>query len=531
MKKTNDLHLPRAATPESVGVSSRVVKEFMHDCDRMGLNMHSVMFVRNGQVAAECAWAPYDLDIPHTMFSFSKQVTAIAVGFAVSEGLLSLDDKVCKYFPYDSGDPKQDEMNRKVTVYDLITQRSGKSISIFTTNNEKNEWLHNWLSAKFDSEPGEKWNYLSENIYMLSRLVSKVSGMSMVDFLMPRLFEPLGIERPYWEKDHNGFDAGGWGVFLKTEDMAKIGVCFLNMGKYNGKQVIPEDWIKLATQRHLDEVSPVFSTAQGYGFQLFIQPPERGSYSFNGLYTQFNIMFPQYNAVFTCTAGELREGDFLYLTRKHMPAAFLDNTDEDPEGFAELKKYEEKISHRTPPMARRYPDAEARINGREIKTTGRFNASILGSGNNFMLHARAGQINSFRFHFSDDSLQVEFQEKNSPKAVIDVGLDGEYKYSEIKLSELTVPVASFGTWTGPDEFTLTIMPRNMAQYRELVFRFLPGDFVHVTSRAKPGFPDLFEFYIQFNGIHTNIPLHYLCKVLGNAVGGLALDPNFFGKIK
>lgn len=528
---TKETHLPRAATPESVGISSKVVKEFMHDCDRMGLNMHSVMFIRHGIVAAECAWAPYRLDIPHTMFSFSKQVTAIAIGFAVCEGLLSLDDKVCKYFPYSSGDPKLDEKNAKVTVYDLITQRSGKNISIFTTNNEKNEWLHNWLNAPFNSEPGTKWNYLSENIYMLSRLVSKVSGMSMTEFLTPRLFAPLGIETPYWEKDHNGFDAGGWGAFLKTEDMAKIGVCFLNMGKFDGKQVIPEEWIKLATKRHLDAVSPVFSATQAYGFQLFIQPPERGSYSFNGLYTQFNIMFPQYDAVFTCTAGELREGDFLALTRKHMPAAFLDNTDENPEAFAELQAYEQKIMNRMPPMARRYPDSEAKINGREIKTTGRFNASLLGSGNNFMLSGRAGQMNSIRFHFSEDSLTVEWREKNSPKAEIEVGLDGEYKFSEIQLSELTVPVASYGTWTEENVFRLTMVPLNMAQYRELTFRFLPGGFVHVTSRAKPGFPELFEFYIQFNGIRTNLPLHYLCKGFGTLAGGFVLDPNFYGKIK
>lgn len=530
MKETRTTSLPRAATPEAAGVSSRVIKELLHDFDRMGLNMHSMMIVRNGVVAAECAWAPYDLTIPHTMFSFSKQVTSIAVGFAVSEGLLQLDDPVCKYFPYESGNEKLDARNSEITVYDLITQRSGKNISIFTTNNEKNEWLDNWLNAPFKGVTGEKFNYLSENIYMLSRLVTKVSGESLTDYLTPRLFEPLGIETPYWEVDHNGFAAGGWGAFLKTEDMAKIGVCFLNMGKYDGKQVIPEDWVRESTKRHLAEVPPTFTDKLGYGFQLFIQPESRGTYSFNGLYTQFNIMYPKYDAVFSCTAGELREADFLRVTHAHFPDAFLEAKEDDPEGFAELQAYERKIASRTPPMARRRPDKEAEINGRLIRTTARHNASVLGSGNNFMLSARAGKINSFRFQFTHDSLQVEFTEKNSPKSVINVGLDGEYLFSEIKLSELTVPVASFGTWVSENVFKLTVVPRNMAQYREFFFRFLPAGVVHVTSRALPGFKDLFEFYLQFNGMVLNEPLRKTCTVVAKTIGSV-LDPNFYGVIK
>ena len=530
MAKEKKTCLPRAKTPESAGVSSRVIKELMHDFDRLGLNMHSMMVVRDGKVAVECDWAPYDRTIPHTMFSFSKQVTSIAVGFCVHEGLLKLDDPVCKYFPYESGKEEQDARNSEITVYDLLTHRTGKNISIFTTNNEKNEWLNNWLSAPFKGVTGEYFNYLSENIYILSRLVTKVSGEGLTEYLTPRLFEPLDIEPPYWEHDHNGFAAGGWGAFLTTEDMAKLGVCFLNMGKYNGRQVIPEDWIRQSTERHLTEIPPTFTDKLSYGFQLFIQPEFRGTYSFNGLYTQFDIMYPKYNAVFTCTAGELREADFLHLTHTHLPNAFIDVPEEDEEGDAELNAYIKKIAERKPPMARRRPEKEAEINGRLIKTTGRMNASVLGSGNNFMLSARAGKINSFRFHFTHDSLQVEFTEKNSPKSVVNVGLDGEYLFSEIKLSELTVPVASYGTWESENVFKLTVVPLNMAQRREFFFRFLPAGLVHVTSRALPGFKDLFEFYLQFNGAVLNEPLRKTCTVVAAAAGAV-LDPNFYGVIK
>lgn len=530
MSKTVTTRLPRAATPEDVGVSSRAVKAFLHDCDRLGFNMHTVMITRKGQIAVECAWAPFDLTIPHTMFSFSKQVTSIAVGFCVDEGLLKLEDPVSKYFPYASGNKRHDARNDVITVYDLITQRSGKNISIFTTNNEKNEWLENWLSAPFKGKTGERWNYLSENIYMLSRLVTKVSGQSLTEFLSPRLFEPLGIETPYWERDHNGFMAGGWGAYLKTEDMAKIGICFMNNGVYEGKQVIPAQWVRLSTTRHLEKVSPSFYDPLGYGFQLFIQPESRGTYSFNGLFSQFDVMFPKYDAVLTCTAGDMHESDFWKTVFKHFPGAFTDSTEHDAEGYELLKAYQQKMANRKPPMARRRPEMEAKINGRTIKTTGRKNASVLGPGNNFYLYARAGKINDFRFRFTEDALKVEFSEKNSPKSVIEVGLDGEYLYSELQLAELTVPVASYGTWVNESVFKLVVIPRNMAQYHEFYFHFLPLDIVRVTSHVIPSIRDMLEFYLQFNGMIMTPLLRKAITPIAAGIG-VVMDPSFTGVIK
>ncbi len=530
MSETVCTRLPRAATPEEVGVSSRAVQAFLHDCDRLGINLHTLIITRKGKVAVECAWAPFDLSIPHTMFSFSKQVTSIAIGFCVNEGLLKLEDPVSKYFPYSSGNKKHDARNEEITVYDLITQRSGKNISIFTTNNEKNEWLNNWLAAPFKGKTGERWNYLSENIYILSRLVSKVSGQSLTEFLTPRLFAPLGIETPYWERDHNGYMAGGWGAFLKTEDMAKIGICFLNNGVYDGKQVIPADWVRQTTIRHLEKISPSFYDPLSYGFQTFIQPEFRGTYSFNGLFSQFDVMFTDHDAVLTCTGGDMHESDFWKTVFKHFPGVFTDSTEPDDEGYALLKAYEQKMADRKPPMALRRPVSEARINGRTISTSGRKNASILGPGNNFYLYARAGKINKFRFIFTEDSLKVEFSEKNSPKSVIDVGLDGEYLYSELKLAELTVPVASYGTWVSENVFKLVVIPRNMAQYHEFFFRFLPVNVVHITSHVKPSIQDMLEFYLQFNGMKMT-PLFHKALAVPAAVIGLGMDPNFYGVIK
>lgn len=523
--------LPRAKSPEEAGVLSKEIKGFLHDCDALGLNMHSFMLVRNGVVASECYWAPFKADVPHTMFSFSKGITGTAVGFAVSEGLISLDDKVADYFPYTGKNEKLKEQNDQVTIRHLITHRSGKKISILN-NCEKNEWLQNWLNAPFTDAPGEKFFYLSENIYMLSRIISKVSGMTLTEYLTPRLFEPLGIETPYWEKDHNGYDAGGWGAYFKTEDMAKIGICYLNRGKYNGKQVIPEAWIDAATTRQIDKIPSVFNDDSGYGFQIFIQSDEMGTFSFNGLYSQFVVVFPRYDAVFVCTAGEPQEDLFMKTLWKHFPAAFADKIPAEPNDgdFAELTEYINKCENRKPPMAIRKPDMEAKINGRRILMRRRGSAGVLGTGNLFMLAERSGKIDDFMFYFGENSLKVLFKEKNSPVAEINVGLEGEYGMSEIKLSNLTVPVASYGTWISDNKFRLTIIPTSMAQYREFTFTFDPLGNVRVHSVAKPGFKDLFEFYLMFNGTRPGGFLKKACGAFGSVIS-LVLDPNFGGHIK
>lgn len=181
-------------------------------------------------------------------------------------------------------------------------------------------------------------------------------------------------------------------------------------------------------------------------------------------------------------------------------------------------------------MALRKPEMEAKINGKRIVMRRRGTAGVLGTGNLFMLSQRSGMIDDFMFFFEENSLKVLFKEKNSPVAEINVGLEGEYGMSEIKLSDLTVPVASFGTWISDNRFKLTIIPLSMAQYREFTFTFDPIGNVHVKSTAKPGFKDLFEFYLMFNGTRPNGFLKKACGAVGSAAS-LLLDPNFGGRIK
>ena len=220
--------LPRAETPESVGVDSKVIAEYVENIEKRKWCFDSLMIFRHGKVAAEYYWRPYTTATPHDMFSFSKTVTATAVGFAIDEGLLSLDTKVYDFFPekYAKLSPKQKARADKQTIHSLLSMRSGKNISLFS-NKETMDWTDMYMDTKFSSDPDTKWGYISENIYMLAKIVSIVSGQTVTEFLTPRLYEPLEMGVPSWEGDHNGIEAGGWGIQMTTEQMAKFNLVYL----------------------------------------------------------------------------------------------------------------------------------------------------------------------------------------------------------------------------------------------------------------------------------------------------------------
>lgn len=520
-------NLTRAQTAASVGVNSDIVCDFLDILDRTGLNMHSVMVLRHGQVAAECYWAPYKADKPMSMFSFSKGITATAIGIAVGEGLLSLSDKMIDYFPYECKTKRDRERYAKVTVYDVITHRSGKKIPVIYDSQE-NRWDELWLAAPFKDEPGTKFNYLSENTYMLSKLLTKLTGQTVSEYLTPRLFEPLSIDVPFWEKDHDGCDAGGWGAFMTLEDIAKIGQCYLQHGEWNGVQLIPADWIKQATEPHVNKVPSIFNKNTGYGYQIFVQP-ERGTYSFNGLYGQFVVVYPEYDAVFACTSGECDENTFIHILNEYFPAAF--RSGKFPENDNRLNA---AIAHRSDPYinkAIRNENRELYLHGKHIEISGENSyAGIIGPSTTFMLSSRSGCINDISLDFEGDVLRMSFTEAGCGTQTIEAGLGERRLYSEIMISGIGFEVASSATWnTAGTELTVTIVPLGSAQERILKFIF-DRENVKVKAYTNPGFYELFNFYLMFNGVKAVPPLKIATKLFGVYADHM-YNPNYKGKIK
>lgn len=286
------------------------------------LDLHSIMVVKDGKVVEEKWMSEGAPDKPHVMWSVSKSFTATAVGLAISEGKLRLDDKMTSFFPDDLPEHVSDTL-AAVTIKDLLTMSCGHGtdptgeISKDTTT----RWEKLFMQYPFEHMPGEYFCYNSLGTYMLSSIVTKVTGEKVVDYLTPRLFEPLGIDKPEWEENFEGVNCGGWGLHIKTEDMAKFGLCLLQGGKYRGKQVIPAEWVAEASARQIDcrpagmtpdQVEEAVKTIskdwkknsdwiQGYGYQMW--RCRNNGYRADGMNGQFIIMLPDKNAVIAITAN------------------------------------------------------------------------------------------------------------------------------------------------------------------------------------------------------------------------------------
>ncbi|MDX1965336.1 MAG: serine hydrolase [Pirellulales bacterium] len=289
--------LPRA-TPESQGVSSAAINDFVATVDREIDTMHSFMLLRHGKVVAECWWSPEAADKQHVLWSLSKSFTATAVGLAVKEGKLSLDDPVLKFFPDLAPENPGDNL-KAMRVRDLLRMSTGHQTEPPRTANEP--WAKTFLHHPVPFKPGTHFLYNTSATYMLSAIVQQATGETVREYLTPRLFEPLGIRNPQWEESPQGITVGGYGLHILTEDIAKFGQLYLQQGEWRGKRLLTKNWVKAATGRQTANGSnPASDWDQGYGYQFW--RCTHGAYRGDGRDGQFCIVLPKQDAVIVMTA-------------------------------------------------------------------------------------------------------------------------------------------------------------------------------------------------------------------------------------
>jgi CubicO group peptidase (beta-lactamase class C family) len=293
------------STPEAEGVSSEAILKFIEAIEASDHEIHSFVFLRHGKVIAEGWWNPYQPDLKHSLYSLSKNFTSTAVGFAITEKLFSLEDKVISFFPEELPDTISPYLS-ELTVENLLTMSVGQDPASRISRDESN-WVQAFLSLPIVVEPGSRFRYNSHATYMLSAIIQKVTGERIVDFLTPRLFKPLGIEDFAWETCPKGINTGGWGLSLKTEDLAKTGQFYLQKGIWDGIQLLPEEWIKEASTTKIElapELVPVPKDSsdwlQGYCYQFW--RCRHNAYRGDGAYGQFLIIMPDQDAVIAITA-------------------------------------------------------------------------------------------------------------------------------------------------------------------------------------------------------------------------------------
>ncbi len=313
--------LPRS-TPELQGVSSKAVLAFVQAVESQITEMHSFMLLRHGQVLAEAWWKPYSPDYPHMLFSLSKSFTSTAVGPAVAEGRLNVEDAVLSFFPEDA--PKRVSPNlAAMKVKHLLSMSTGHAADTLERVYKRggSRWARNFLALPVENEPGAPFVYNNGASFMLSAIVQKLTGQTLLEYLTPRLFEPLGIEHPTWEKVPGGINGGGWGLSITTEDIAKFGQLYLQQGVWNGKQLLPAAWVADATRKQVSNsgnTEPDWQ--QGYGYQFW--RCRHNAYRGDGAFGQFCVVMPEHDAVLAITSGVEKMQPILNLVWQHLLPAF-----------------------------------------------------------------------------------------------------------------------------------------------------------------------------------------------------------------
>lgn len=398
--------LPRS-TPEQQGISSAVIRKFLQGIAASQQDFHSVMIVRHGHVVAEGWWSPYAPNYKQQTYSLSKSFTSTAVGLAVGEGKLTVEDSVISFFPQDLPAEISDNL-KALKVKHLLSMSVGMANDPIRTVEQTKEgtWAKTFLSLPIEFEPGTKFFYNSGASYMLSAIVKKVTGQSAHEYIKPRLLEPLGISGTTWTENAEGINIGASHFRLKTEDMAKFGQLYLQKGVWRGKQILAREWVEAASSKQISSGSNNSDWGYGYGYQFWLNPP--GGFRADGAFGQYSMIFPEQDAVVVITSESFDKKATMQLAWSLLPemktAPLPANTSEHKKLVQELKalKYNPPGLSGTSPMV-------STISGKE-----------------FVLDANDYNVNSVSFNFKSDKCVFTIKGNDKTETPITCGINQYY---------------------------------------------------------------------------------------------------------
>jgi len=324
-------------TPEDAGIPSFRIKEFLNTiASDKALNMHSITVARNGKILCEASFGTQKIDIWKHSFSACKSIVALAIGILIDDKILSLDEKIVDIFS-DKANMISKIKLKTLCVEDLLTMRSSVLFSEADSMTEL-DWVSSFLASSTKGTVGKTFRYNSLNSYILSAIVTKKTGKTLSEFLDERLFGPLGIKDYYWEKCPLGIDIGGWGLYIRPEDFAKIGLLVVNGGVYSGQRIVSEEYVGLATANHVDIVKE--SDRFDYGYQIWVGK-NTNTFLFNGMLGQ-NVWGNKSNGVVIVSNagnGEMfQEGNFFKYLEEYFSEDFPEKIENDANEYIELKK-------------------------------------------------------------------------------------------------------------------------------------------------------------------------------------------------
>lgn len=290
------------ATPEALGIPSSAIHSFINKIESKGVCLHSFMVLRNGKIGAEGYWKPFDVNKKHRMYSISKSFVSVAIGFMEAEGLLSLDDNVISFFPEKLPSEGVHPYIEKMKIRDLLRMATAHAKTTYKVM-AIDDWVKTFFIVPPSHIPGKVFSYDTSATYTLTAIVEKLSGMSILDYLRPKLLDPIGFsEDAYFIKSPEGISHGGSGLMCTSHDLAKFALTCMQEGRFDGKQLIPAEYIKAATSKQIDTAVSRGSIEeqQGYGYQFWIC--RNNGFACFGMGGQYAICLPDKDFLLITTA-------------------------------------------------------------------------------------------------------------------------------------------------------------------------------------------------------------------------------------
>jgi CubicO group peptidase (beta-lactamase class C family) len=347
------------AQPREVDVNAAAVEAFLDDAAASGLEIHGLMLHRSGRVVAEGWWWPYRADRPRIMHSATKSVTASAIGMALDEGRFKLQDKVVSFFP-EYLPAVVDHKLAAMTIEDLLTMRAGHAAETSGAiwREIRTSWTAEFFKIPVEYPPGTTYMYTSAASYMLSAILTRVTGETLHDYLKPRFFAPLGITGEQWDSGPDNINPGGNGLTMKTLDLLKLGVVHAQRGLWQGRRILSQEWINQATRSHGED---------NYGYQWATAAD--GAYLAIGIFMQFVMVFPQHQATLAVIGAEQAGSKvFLPVVQRHFPRAFEKMLPADEAALADARlRARLAAAARKPAIVSHRSTKPAQISGRAYR--------------------------------------------------------------------------------------------------------------------------------------------------------------------
>lgn len=302
----------RSSTPEEQGLDSAPILSMLQEIQSSDLHVHSVLIVRHGYLVTEVYFPPYARELKHPIYSIAKSVTSAMTGIAIKDGLIKgVQEPILDYFP-DVARTTTDGYLPDVSIENLLTMSAGFNTTTLPDLTNKDAGFdaarYVLTNSRVLDKPGEKFFYNSGLPHVLSAIIQQTSGLTLEEYARRNLFGPLGITDLTWGSDPQGITIGGSELSLRPQDMARLGYLYLHHGQWNGKEVVPAEWVQASTILHM-ETKGLMDAAEddGYGYYWWID--SWGGYSAHGFGGQYIFVLPKLDMVVVFTSG-LSEANF-----------------------------------------------------------------------------------------------------------------------------------------------------------------------------------------------------------------------------